>query len=189
MRKLPDESDRVGEHDAPVRRAHAARRRIERGEKLVRRVYAGSRQLIEESRFTRVGVSGERRHVDLAPMARAALRCALRLDPRELVLEDFDALAQELPVGFKLGFARTPQSDTASLPLEVGPSSHEAGRKVLELGKLDLQLTLMGMCTLREDVQYQAHAIHDPALQAALEIALLHGREFVVEDRHSGTRG
>src|SRR6185503_11358628 len=64
----------------------------------------------------------------------------------------------------------------------------EARGEVLELGELDLQLSLMGLRALGEYVQDEAHAVDDAAVQAALEVALLHGGELVVEDRDARAR-
>ena len=44
---------------------------------------------------------------------------------------------------------------------------------MFQLRQFDLQLALGALRSLREDVEDQAHAIDDAAVQRALEIALL----------------
>src|SRR6476620_1384430 len=54
---------------------------------------------------------------------------------------------------------------------------------MFELRKLDLHLAFVAARALREDVEYQARTVDDTALQTLFEVALLHGRKLVVEDR------
>jgi hypothetical protein len=67
------------------------------------------------------------------------------------------------------------------LPLEVSPATHQPGGKMLKLGKLDLKLALMALGPQGKNVQDQTAAVDHPALQGALEIALLPGRQFMIE--------
>jgi hypothetical protein len=83
--------------------------------------------------------------------------------------------AQQAPVGLELGFARAAQADAALLALQVGPAAHQPRGHVLQLGQLDLQLALVGPRPLGEDIEDQPGAIEHPALQHALEVALLEG--------------
>jgi hypothetical protein len=88
-----------------------------------------------------------------------------------------------------LGFTRAAQADTALLPLEVGPPAHQARAHVIQLGQLDLQLALVSTRALGEDIQDQPGTIQHAALEHALEVALLAGREGVVEDDQLGLFG
>ena len=51
-----------------------------------------------------------------------------------------------------------------------------------QLGKFHLQLALVRTGPLREDVEDQPGTIQDPALEFALQIALLAGRQRMIED-------
>jgi len=60
------------------------------------------------------------------------------------------------------------------------------------LRQLDLQFALVAPCALPEDLQNEADAVQDPATKRCLQVALLGGRKFVVEDdqtRAGFTRG
>ena len=58
-----------------------------------------------------------------------------------------------------------------------------------QLGKFHLQLALMAARTLSEDVEDQRRAVDHHALQHALEVALLTGRQGMVEDHDIGLVG
>ena len=57
---------------------------------------------------------------------------------------------------------------------------------MLQLGKLHLQLALVGTGALGENIENQPGAIHHPALQFLLQVAFLAGTEGVVEHDHLG---
>jgi hypothetical protein len=57
---------------------------------------------------------------------------------------------------------------------------------MLQLRQLDLQLAFGALRALREDVEDEAHAIDDAAVQRALEVALLCPREGMIEDDKIG---
>ena len=98
-------------------------------------------------------------------MARAALHLALAAHARELVLQQFHALAEQPAVGFELRFAGSAQTDTALLPFQVGPAAHEPRREMFELRELDLQLAFVALRALREDIEDEAHAVDDAAIR------------------------
>ena len=57
---------------------------------------------------------------------------------------------------------------------------------MVELCQLDLQLALGALCAQGKDVEDQAGAVNDPALQRPFQIALLRWREFMVENHQLG---
>ena len=57
---------------------------------------------------------------------------------------------------------------------------------MVELSKFDLQLSLGALRTQGKDVEDQAGAVDDPALQRPFQIALLRWREFMIEDHQLG---
>ncbi len=89
-------------------------------------------------------------------------------------------------VHLDLGLARTSQANPALLAIKVGPPADQAGLGMSELCQLHLQLPLVGSGTVREDVQDQLGTREHPAAQIALEVALLPGVEFVVDDEQIG---
>jgi hypothetical protein len=86
-----------------------------------------------------------------------------------------DSLADQATVGLELRLAGPAQADTALLSLEVSPTTHQAGRQVLQLCELNLQLALEAARTLREDVENQSGTIKHATLELLLEIAFLAG--------------
>ncbi len=125
---------------------------------------------------------------DSTSARRRARRCTSRClcTRRELVLEHFDALAEQPPVGFQLCLAGSAQANAALLPLQVGPAAHQARGQMLELGQLDLQFALVAAGALREDVEDQTDAVDNAAVQRLLQVALLRRRQLVVERHNRG---
>ncbi|GAA5240204.1 hypothetical protein BMMON2_30260 [Burkholderia mallei] len=94
------------------------------------------------------------------------------VEPR---FQHLDALADQSAVGFELRLAGAAQADATLLPLEVGPGPNQAGREVLQLRELDLQLAFVAARALREDVENEARTIDDAPIKHSLQIALLAG--------------
>ena len=92
-------------------------------------------------------------------------------------MQQADAIIDQPAVRLQLRFAGSPQADASFLPLEMRPAADEPGRQVFELGQLDLQLAFETAGALREDIEDQAGTVDDPALELALEIALLARRQ------------
>ena len=69
----------------------------------------------------------------------------------------------------------------------VHPRTSRVGQ-ALELRELDLHFAFVALRALREDIQDEARAIDDTAIEARREIALLHRREIVIEDRDGCVR-
>ena len=96
------------------------------------------------------------------------------------------ALADEAAVGLELRLAGTAHADTALLPLEVGPTAHQPAGDVFQLRELDFELALEAAGALRENIENQAVTVEDPPAGQLLEIALLAGRERVVDENDVG---
>src|SRR5258705_13259094 len=58
---------------------------------------------------------------------------------------------------------------------------------MLELRELHLELAFVTMGALRKDIENEADAIDNPAVQAFFEIALLRRRQLMIENRKLGT--
>ena len=157
----------------PEPRKDPARSRVEGREELVRGIGPGLGQRIEQRRFPGVRIAPTSETVGTSRRSRArrrVLRCFSNCF--EPLLEQLDAHPEHAAVGFELLFPRTAQADTALLAFEVGPTAHEAGREVFELSEFDLQLAFVAARALREDVENQAVAVDDPAVQRFFKIAV-----------------
>ena len=180
--------DRVGDHDVrAARQRQLAHRGVERREQLVGDVGLGAGERAEQRRLAGVGVADQRhaRHRD-RPRGRCVRSRAAGEGARACPVSDRTRRGQQSAVGLELRLAGTAQADAALLPFEVRPAAHQARRQVLELRELDLELALEAAGALREDVEDQAAAVeHAPAGQL-LEIALLAGRQRVVDEDEVG---
>jgi hypothetical protein len=58
---------------------------------------------------------------------------------------------------------------------------------MLQLSKLDLNLTLVTLGTLGKDIENEASAVDHTHFQVALQIALLCGRQSMIEDHKLST--
>ena len=115
------------------------------------------------------------------------MKFACALDLVELGFKARDALLDQAPVGFDLGFARAPQeAEAAALTLEMGPGPHQAALLIGEMGELDLQRALAGARAGAEDLKDQSGAIEHLGVPGLLEIALLHRRERAIHHRQTG---
>src|SRR6185312_5384460 len=115
-------------------------------------------------------------------LACTPLRAALALDALELLANALDALADHAAIELDLRFARAAaRADAAALPLEVAPAAHQPRREVLQPRQVDLELALVAARPLTEDLEDQHRAVCDRDAEVALEVALLRGRERLVE--------
>ena len=101
----------------------------------------------------------------------------------------FDALANHALIELDLCLARAAaNTDTAALcaaaflPVQVRPTAHEPGLRMLQLCKLHLQLTFEGACPVREDVQDELRAGQHANIKRFFQITLLGRRELVIDD-------
>ena len=108
--------------------------------------------------------------------ARACHRLELATDLR-------DAFVNEPAVGLDLGLAGTAQeTETATLPLEMGPGAHETRSLPGEMRKFDLQRPFLCAGPFTENLENETGAVDDLRPPGPLEIALLHRGEGRVDD-------
>ena len=84
-------------------------------------------------------------------------------------------------VGLEFRLAWTTSPDAGAETGEFDSLATQAGEAVAVLSEFDLETALVGMGVLGEDIEDQGDTIHDVALERLVEIALLGGREIVVE--------
>ena len=165
------------QHDVP-------HRRIERGEHFRVRQNARSGQPVEQRRFSGVGVAhqrqGRQRHrLPLLPLRGAAAAHALQAP-----LDGLNALVNPPPVGFEFGFAGTARADSAAQPRHRRAVAGQPGQQIIQLRQLDLQLAFAGSRAPGENVQDELGPVEDLHVQRFFQIALLRGRQLLVEDHH-----
>ena len=112
----------------------------------------------------------------------AALAGHLTVDLLELVFEAGYAVQNDTTVGLQLALTGTPHVDTASLALEVGPHTRQAGQQILVLGQLDLRLGVGRTGALGKDVQDQSGTVYNAAVGLLFYVAHLGWAQFVVKD-------
>ena len=64
----------------------------------------------------------------------------------------------------------------------MGPTAHQPRGQMAKLRQFDLEFALEAAGSLREDVQNETRAIHDPTSQESFQIALLRRRQGVIEN-------
>ena len=187
VRQVADEAHGVRQrHRAPgplpIAQVQLARGGVERGKQLVGRIRARLDQRVEQRRLAGVGVADQRNVERALALALAALRLALALDLGEALLGALDRFADHAAVQFDLRLAgAAAAADAALLALQVAPAAHQARAEVLQARQFDLQLALVAAGALGEDFKNQQRAVVDRQADGALQIALLHRAEGLVE--------
>ncbi len=180
--QLPDEADRIGHPRAlTLAQLDFACQGVERREESILHhdlVLAGERP--ENARLAGVGVTHQcdAQH----RIAARAKVLAMALHTLELGLEPLDALPDDATVGLELGFARSPETDTAADAREVGPHPGQPREEVFQLRQLDLKLGFVAARPGGEDVEDDFGPVHYANPKLALEVGALHGTQLLVED-------
>ena len=94
----------------------------------------------------------------------------------QFLLRYLDALGQHTLVQLNLFFARATHTDTTLLPIQVGPASHQARLRMLELSEFNLELAFVAAGAFGKNGQNQLGSSDDPAVQGLLQVSLLPGR-------------
>ena len=128
----------------------------------------------------RVADEGDDGHARAAALA--AIEFALDAHLLKVALELARAATDEAAVGLDLGLTGTAQADGALHPFEVAPLATQARQEVFGLRELDLQAPLPRARAHREDIEDEGGAVDHLELELLLQVALLRGRELVVED-------
>ena len=171
---------------SPPGRAKLAGARVERDEEPVGRGHPGVGQAVEQRRLPGVGVADQGQLAMAAAGAAASLQRPGALDLAQVGLEAVHPADQTAPVDLELGLARSPRADAAGLLAERGAPAAQAGQPVAQQRQLDLRLALGAARVLGEDVEDHGGAVDGRAPEELLEVAMLGGRELVVEDHGVG---
>lgn len=90
-------------------------------------------------------------------------------------------MGDQSAVGFQFGFAGAFHTDAAALALQVSVTAYQASRQMAQLRQLDLQPAFLCSGAAGKNRQNQPYPVQHAALEDFFQIALLRGREFVVE--------
>ena len=93
---------------------------------------------------------------------------------------------KQTSIGLQLGLTGTTHTDPAALPFEMRPAANQSRRQMLQLGQLDLQLTLVRACALGKDVENQRCSVEHRNAEGTCEITFLHRRKTMIEEHHAG---
>src|SRR5690606_33464473 len=188
VREVPDEADRIGQHDEIARRQpDPARERVEGCEQPLGRVGPGPGQAVEQGRLAGVGIADDRYLEGLVAIARAPAVAPLAADALEICAQPAHPGAELAAVEFDLLLARPAANpDAPALPLEVGPAANQAGRGMFEPRELHLELAFVTAGAAPEDVEDQLGAIEHRYAPALAKVALLHRAQFMVEQHQTG---
>ena len=195
MRTKPDG---VGQRvDAPVGRAGAADRGIQRREQRVLDEHAGAREPVEQARLAGVRVAGDRDRRDRVALALGALGVARRREVADLTAQLRHARADAATIELDLRLTGTARAHAraAGTHLATGLAAHrvtpaaQAREQVLELRELDLRLALAALGVLAEDVEDHGRAVDDLDLDDVLERTPLTRGELGVGDHGVGADG
>jgi hypothetical protein len=107
---------------------------------------------------------------------------ALTADQVQFLAQFFDPCGQHPPVQFDLLLTRaTATSNTAPLPLQVGPASHEPRAQMLKPGQFNLQLTLAALRPRSKYFQDQLGSIEHGNRPAQVQVTLLNRAQRTIE--------
>ena len=180
MRELADEADRVGDEVAPPAVPIGARSRIERVEEPLPHADTRARQRVQQGGLARVRVSGEGDGRERGARRRARITSRLRSSRarrrRRLAIRS-RASRRSVSIWVSPG-PRVPIPPPK--PLQVGPQAAHAREVVLELGQLDLELSLGAMGVVGEDVEDHRGAVDHGHPERRLQVPLLTGHKLVV---------
>jgi hypothetical protein len=104
----------------------------------------------------------------------------------QIVLQLFDARGDAAPVRLQFRFARAARAYAAPQPGQRSSLAGKTGEHVFQLRQFHLETPLGGTRAAREYVEDQLGAIDDLDTGGALEIALLSGGQFMVDDQNAG---
>src|SRR5207249_6334975 len=134
-------------------------------------------------------VTDERHHRRLRPLAGLAPGGAVAPHLLDLALDGLDALPDAAAVGLELRLAGSPRADAAAEARHQRALAGEARQHVVELRQLHLEPALAAARPPGEDVEDELGAVERLAADPALEVALLGGRQLLVEEQEVDVLG
>src|ERR1039457_4447075 len=168
---------------------HRTDRRIERGEHARIGQHGGLCEAVEERRFSGVGVAHQRNRRQGGGVPLAAVQRASGAHAIQILLDFLDAAVDAAAIGFQLRLTGAARADAAARPGHLDAPAGQARQQIIQLREFHLQAALTRARAMGEDIQDELRAIDDAARKLLLQVALLSGRQVVVEDDQAGIRG
>src|SRR5690606_32019156 len=136
----------------------------------------------EQRRLASVGVTDDgHQRIGHAPPPGAMQLTGAHHDI-QLLPDGVDALLDEAPVRLDLSLTRTAEEAVATaLALQVGPAPDQPALLISEVSQLDLEPTFPRPGPAPEDLQDKAGAIEHLRVPGSLQVALLDGRDGVID--------
>jgi hypothetical protein len=165
----------------------SARTGVEGGEYACIRHHARVGHRVEQGGFAALVGSPpcqrpERNRVALPPVR------LVRYARLQIVAQHLDFAPDSAPVGFEFGFTGTARADSASQTRHLFAVAGQARLQVHQLGQFHLQAAFPRAGAAREDVEDQLCPIQHSCRQGVFEVALLCGRQIVVEHHQIGAK-
>jgi len=163
--------------------------RVEGGEEFVGSEDVRAGEGVEQRGFTGVGVADDGAGWDGYALAFGALHTALQHDAPQLGLEVRDAITHCAAIVLELRFTFAAQAALATLPRKMGPRARQAREGILHSGEGNLEGGLAGVSAIGENFQNDFLAIDHGEAGEILPVALLRGREGLIENDDVGAIG
>jgi len=112
------------------------------------------------------------------------LHAALLHDAGEFGLQVRDPIADGAAIVFELGFAFTTHGAFAALARQVGPRAGEPRQRILHARECDLEHGFAGLGAIGKDFEDDFLPIDDGEAGHLFPVALLRGRERLIEHDH-----
>ena len=187
VRQPAHEPDRVGDGcRAAVGKLEAPRRCVERREQLVLHEHACARERVQQCGLPGVGVADECDRRRARSHALGTLHRTDACNVLQLLPKLREANTDAATIGLQLRLSRTARTEPADPRLaharhRLAPAA-KAGKQVVQLRELDLQLPLGRVRVLREDVDDQCSAVDDLAPAQLFQVPELTRRQLFVDD-------
>ena len=182
MRQLANKAYGIGQEDfLRVRNALFARSRVECIEQTVVRLDARTGQGVQQCGLARVRIADNSNQRQLGLFALTALHRTHLPHLLQITAQLVDAAADVTAVALQLALTGSARADAAAETAHRLAHARQTRQNVLVLRQLDLQLTLAGARTLRENIEDERRAVEYRAAGQLLQIAHLRRRQLVVE--------
>ena len=121
--------------------------------------------------------------------AALALLAANAADIFQLLLNMANAAIDFAAIGFQLSFTGAAGADAAAELRHLDAASGQSRQQILQLRQFHLQLAFPSAGVAGEDVEDKLGPVENARIEFTFQVALLRGRELVIEDNQVGRGG